>query len=448
MTSPADTAADLIDAAVRSEQEAAAKSLATIEPDQQQFTEQQVAILRQLGIEDATQGDLDLFFHYCRSTGLDPFRRQIYMIGRNTKVVEWVDNASGEGRRKVERFVTKYTIQTGIDGYRRNGREAAKALRDELRFEGPFFTGVDDFHVAEDGEVIQHWRKVWPAGSPPHAARFVIYRNGEEFEGIAHYDEFVQTNFDGKPNSMWSKMPRNQIAKCAEALAWRRAYPDDFSGLVLEDTAQPTVIDQDGNVEREGRQTRRTASAPVTAADILNDEPAASGDEAQQPELSADDLAADDGVAPEPVPAGEVSSDSGGDCEATAEADHPAATAERAESSTTPPAGTAAPAPEPGPAPEPEPAPEKKWKTQTRKALEKRLFKLLGAADIQVENREDRLIIYRFIVGRNDVTSTDDLNDVEVAKVCDSLYEWSRTKVLNDKITEILNTATIAEDDN
>ncbi|MEB3021278.1 hypothetical protein [[Mycobacterium] crassicus] len=107
----------------------------------------------------------------------------------------------------------------------------------------------------------------------------------------------------------------------------------------------------------------------------------------------------------------------------------------------------AAAEPEPAPAPEPAPEPVKAAKTQTRKALEKRLFKLLSDAEITVENREDRLIVYRFIVGRDTIGSTDDLNDVEVAKVCDVLYEWARAKVLNDKVTEILNSATLAQDD-
>lgn len=260
---------NLVDAAARAAEDLKSKTLATIRPEQQTWDDNQLAILRALGVENATQADVDLFFHYCRVTGLDPFRQQIYMIGRNTKVVEWIEQPSG-GRTKVERFVTKYTIQTGIDGYRKNGREAAKRYGDELSFDGPWFTGEDDFHVTDEGEVIQHWRKVWPNGRPPHAAKYTVTRNGEPFEAITHFDEFVQTNaiYEGsgqarrkvgeKPNSMWAKMPRNQIAKCAEALAWRRAYPDDFAGLILEDSAQPTVIDQDGNVES-GPEKRRPA---------------------------------------------------------------------------------------------------------------------------------------------------------------------------------------------
>jgi phage recombination protein Bet len=248
---------DVVGDAEKHYEELGAKSLATIRPEQQRWDENQVAILRQLGLEDATQPDLDLFFHYCRTTGLDPFRKQIYMIGRNTKVTEWLDNGEG-GRRKVERYVTKFTIQLGIDGFRRNAREAAKRIGDAITMDGPYWCG-------EDGK----WVEVWPSKTPPVAAKFTVFRDGVPHTGIAHYDEFVQANnvYEGsgqnrkivgqEPNSMWAKMPRNQTAKCAEAQAYRKAYPDDFTGLILEDAAQPTVIDQEGNVESECREPAR-----------------------------------------------------------------------------------------------------------------------------------------------------------------------------------------------
>ena len=44
----------------------------------------------------ANNADLAVFFHHCARTGLDPFARQIYLIGRGGK----------------------QTIQTGVDGFR------------------------------------------------------------------------------------------------------------------------------------------------------------------------------------------------------------------------------------------------------------------------------------------------------------------------------------------
>lgn len=215
-----------------------------ITQDQDRFNEMQVAVLRQLGVEDAPQGDLDLFFHVCKRTNLDPFRKQIFMIGRNTKVTTYEPNADGSGQRKVERYVTKYTIQTGIKGYRKHAREIANKMGVELSFDGPYWCG-------EDGT----WREVWPEDKVPTAAKFVVFRDGVPYSAVVHYSEFVQTIdiYEGsgqsrrkvstQPNSMWDKMPRNQLAKCAEAAAYERAFPDDFDGLVLDVAAQPTIID-------------------------------------------------------------------------------------------------------------------------------------------------------------------------------------------------------------
>ncbi|MBU8834158.1 recombinase RecT [Mycolicibacterium goodii] len=390
----------LVDAAARAATEAQAKSLATIEPEQQRFNDQQVAILRQLGIEDASQGDLDLFFHYCRTTGLDPFRRQIYMIGRRTKVKEWNPNT----RSQDEKWVMKYTIQTGIDGYRRNGREAAKRLGDELRFDGPYWCG-------DDGE----WKEVWPASTPPTAAKYTIYRNGEPFSAVVHYDEFVQTNaiYEGRgdnrrkvgeePNSMWAKMPRNQIAKCAEAMAWRRAYPDDFSGIDLEDAAQPTVIDQDGNVES-GPAPEPKKRRGGRGVDALRKQKADAAAKAEAPQPEVIDAES------EPAP--------GTEPEATPD---PVAAA---------------------------PAGEKPEKTPMRKAVEKRLFRLIGDIKKQLGEGltdDERYALYNYVLERTDITSTDQLDNVQVAKVCDALFQWGQDGTLAEEINEVRNLAAIGK---
>jgi len=65
---------------------AAISSELAIRPDQLNFTAPQLAALRQLGVENAPEGDLALFFHLAKRSGLDPFARQIHMIGRKTKI--------------------------------------------------------------------------------------------------------------------------------------------------------------------------------------------------------------------------------------------------------------------------------------------------------------------------------------------------------------------------
>lgn len=392
---------NLVDAAAEAAEALKAKTLATVRPEQQQWDENQIAILRQLGVEDATKGDLDLFFHYCRTTGLDPFRKQIYMIGRNTKITEWVENPQTGRREKAEKWVTKYTIQTGIDGYRRNGREAAKQLGDSLNFEGPFWCG-------EDGE----WREVWPAKTPPTAAKFIVYRNGEPFTAVVHYEEFVQTNaiYEGsgqsrhkvgeEPNSMWAKMPRNQIAKCAEAMAWRRAYPDDFAGLILEDAAQPTVIDQDGNVEQQGEPEKRRPAGAGAAGVRAAREARQRKQQEKEAQVVDGDVEADQ----------TVTTDSGEyDPNQISPPEHP----ER-----------------------------RKWSNK--------MFALFAKGGIAKDDRDDRLIVTRAIIDRpadaETISSSNELTDRELVGLCNTLEQLHNEGKLADEVRDWLNGATIAED--
>ncbi len=214
-----------------------ARSDLSIEPDQLNWTEKQKAALQQLGVKDASNADLAVFFHQAKRTGLDPFAKQIYMIGRWSK----------EG--------TKQTIQTGIDGYRLIARRAADKAHETLAY-------ADTLWCGEDGA----WRDVWLPKTPPAAAKAVVLRNGHPFSAVALWSEFVQTNRDGTPNAMWARMGANQLAKCAEALALRKAFPQDLSGIYTEDEM--------GQAERTHDGTHVVTTARrVTAAEIRGDAP-------------------------------------------------------------------------------------------------------------------------------------------------------------------------------
>jgi phage recombination protein Bet len=175
--------------------------------EQTQWTPDQHAALTQLGLADATEADLKVLMHQSQRTGLDPFSRQIYMIARKDR-----DAPSG----------IKWTIQTGIDGFR-----IIADRRPEYRGQvGPEWCGDDGV-----------WRDVWVSNKPPVAARVGVLRADfdQPIYGVAMSREYAQHKYGGELTAMWAGKGALMIAKCAEALALRKAFPHDLSGLVTDD---------------------------------------------------------------------------------------------------------------------------------------------------------------------------------------------------------------------
>lgn len=226
--------------------------------DQRRWTEAQVAALRQKGLENVPQADLDVYFHVAQRTGLDAFAGQIHLIGRKTK--------SWDPQTRQESWTTRYTIQTGIDGYRVTANRAAKREGDILEYDDAEWCGPDG-----------QWTDVWvDQAHPPVAARVVLIRNGRRISGTAMFAEYVQTYKDKNgnilPNSMWQKMPAGQLAKCAEALAIRKAYPLDFAALYTDeemgqaDSPTPAAQQPQSKSGLAAARARRRGDQPVQVA--------------------------------------------------------------------------------------------------------------------------------------------------------------------------------------
>ena len=172
----------------------------SIHPDQTEFTRDQQAALQQLGVQANSAADVAVFFHQAKRSGLDPFKREIYMITRKGKA----------------------TIQTGIDGFYKIADRATRAS-------GGTWGIPETLWCGEDGV----WRDVWLDRRAPAAAKVTVERDGSRFTTVALTREYSAAG------PMWDKMPARMIAKCAEALAIRRAFPDDLSGLYTsEEMAQ------------------------------------------------------------------------------------------------------------------------------------------------------------------------------------------------------------------
>jgi phage recombination protein Bet len=154
-----------------------------------------------LGVADLSVPELQLFAMVAHRTGLDPFTRQIYAIKRAGKV----------------------THQTGIDGYRSVAERTHEYLgSDEPTYETPCPCGQKPEGHPAVARVVVH---------RAHASGHVVDQTG-----VARWHELVPPSGQ---DSMWIKMPFNQLAKCAEAQGLRKAFPRVLGGVyIAEEMAQ------------------------------------------------------------------------------------------------------------------------------------------------------------------------------------------------------------------
>jgi phage recombination protein Bet len=154
----------------------------------QEFTVDQVNIIRSTIAPNLTDAELSIFLYQCVRSKLDCFAKQIYAIKRGGKMC----------------------IQTGIDGFRLIAERTGK-----------YSPGKDtEFLYCTKGSLLGakvYVKKMTPDGTWHDISATALLREYNAGQGL------------------WGKMPHVMIEKCAEARALRRAFPADLSGLYSED---------------------------------------------------------------------------------------------------------------------------------------------------------------------------------------------------------------------
>lgn len=160
------------------------------------------------GKPPAPDSIIRLILYRCSQLGADPYSRMVYAVER----------------RGV------WTLQVSIDMF----RATAESAGDYAGQDGPYWCGDDGV-----------WKDVWLEKKNPRAAKVGVLRTGfaQPLYSIANWESYV-SDF----GHMWSKFGPLMIAKCAEALALRRAFPAKLSGLYTSDEmhqaeSKATVLD-------------------------------------------------------------------------------------------------------------------------------------------------------------------------------------------------------------
>lgn len=149
-----------------------------------------------------------LALSYCKARNLDPFKRVVHIVPI------W--------NKELGRMVD--TIWPGIGELRTTAfRTGCYAGR------GPTVTGPDTtLKVGNATITFPEWMQV--------TVRRAVKGAIVEFVGPRVYWLETYTMIGGKakdqtPNSMWSKRPRGQLEKCAEASALRAAFPEELGDM-------------------------------------------------------------------------------------------------------------------------------------------------------------------------------------------------------------------------
>lgn len=182
-----------------------------------QFRDNQLALIRKTVAKDCDPAEFDWAMEICRATKLDPLRRQIYFF------VFHKDNPKKRNMVPVV-AIGGYRAIAARTGNYRPGRTVTVL---DPTLTDPLTNPLGVSHAT--ATVWQHSHGQW-----------------FEIEATAYWAEFAPINDEWKDNQRtgrkvldpkkdgWHRMPRVMIEKCAEALALRKAWPDDFAGLYVE----------------------------------------------------------------------------------------------------------------------------------------------------------------------------------------------------------------------
>jgi phage recombination protein Bet len=199
------------------------------------MTRDQLDLLKRTIAKGTSDDEFALFMSTAQRLGLDPFAKQIYAVMRFDKREE----------RKV------MSVQVSIDGFRSIADKTGECDGQD----GPMWCG-------EDGA----WKDVWLHERPPSAAKVIVYRKGQTrgYTGIATYDSYIQEGPDGNPNNMWRRLPDTMVAKCAESLALRKAFPAQLAGIYTpEEMGQADNPDPPPPVATRPEPPKTDRAAPV-----------------------------------------------------------------------------------------------------------------------------------------------------------------------------------------
>jgi len=161
------------------------------------FNQEQLAVIKNMFCSNATDMEFKLFIEMAKSLGLDPKKKEIYFI------------KYGTGDR------AKPTMIVGIDGYRKIAERSGK-----------YMPGKEPSFTYKNNALF--------------SATAYVKRLGPDKQWHEIGATAILSEYDAG-QGQWKKMPHAMLAKCAESLALRRAFPSEMAGTYTEEEMDQAI---------------------------------------------------------------------------------------------------------------------------------------------------------------------------------------------------------------
>ncbi|WP_278976723.1 phage recombination protein Bet [Oligella urethralis] len=166
-----------------------------------------MSALRNSVFPGASDESIYMAAQYCAARKLDIFKKPIHIVPLSVR-----DSITGK-------YETRDVIMPGIYELRTTAFRTGE------------MAGIDEPIFGEEKKI--------KGVDAPEWCKVTVYRvvNGVRyaFSHVEYFEEAAATKNNGELNSMWTKRPRGQLAKCAEAGALRKAFPDEMGGIMTSD---------------------------------------------------------------------------------------------------------------------------------------------------------------------------------------------------------------------
>lgn len=195
-----------------------------------------ISVLQNSLYPGAALPSIKMVLSYCKAAGLDPMQKPVHIVPMPVKTGQ-------KDRNGYDETVMRDVVMPGIGLYR---TQAARSGQ---------YAGMSE---PEFGPVVDDPKR----GRYPEWCRITVRRMvGDkvvEFTAKEYWIENYATKKrgDDSPNAMWSKRPFGQLAKCTEAQALRKAFPELVSAEATAEEVEGKDIVQERDITPASRPER------------------------------------------------------------------------------------------------------------------------------------------------------------------------------------------------